>query len=47
MTTSAKYESWNTEDFDGKTAFMFRKVVMWIEEHSFFNHFWREIQVLC
>ena len=28
MTTSAKYESWNTEDFDGKTAFMFRKVAM-------------------
>jgi len=23
-----KYESWNTEDFDGKTAFMFRKVGM-------------------
>ena len=23
-----KYESWNTEDFDGKTAFMFRKVEM-------------------
>jgi len=22
---AAKYESWNTEDFDGKTAFMFRK----------------------
>ena len=33
MTSSAKYESWNTEDFDGKTAFMFRKVAMSIGTH--------------